>query len=82
VAKGEDARFAAAFIRIENHTSSTRGSSPLHSRHPAVIVQEWYDCVCPMTLCETCTRRGRRRTSRSFRRYAGLSCFEPSRWAG
>jgi len=57
-AKGEDAHFALAFARIENHFFLNKGWFPTDSwildnvdavRHiPTVIVQGRYDVVCPM----------------------------------
>ena len=86
VAKGEDARFAAAFARIENHYFVNGGFLPTENwlldnvhriRHiPAVIVQGRYDCVCPMTSAWD-LHRAWPEAEFSVVPDAGHSCFEP-----
>ena len=86
VAKGEDALFAAAFARIENHYFVNGGwmdgedqllRNVGRIQHiPGVIVQGRYDCVCPMTSAWD-LHKAWPEAQFTVVPDAGHSCFEP-----
>ena len=84
--KSEDAHFAAAFARIENHFFYNKGWFEDEGQLlrgvdsirgiPAVIVQGRYDCVCPMTSAWDLHKAWPQADFRVIPD-AGHSCFEP-----